>query len=192
MIIFAQFYFSDPFSSSAKTNICYILTVTLQPFNVSSMAPKTKKSTAAKPHWQLPTSAPKRARKPLSKVTESAPLDSSDEDDATVATSQLQPAKAHCLMHISWTTARTEQLLDWLEKNPVDQQKLFSDSTKDAKDEGQRKHVVKGTKSEYHKLIANFVFSVDVNKGVWDDLAVNGVNYTKSVDNYLGCCAFFF
>ena len=157
------------------------------------MAPKTKKSTAAKPHLQPPTSAPKRARKPSSKVTESAPLDSSDEDDATVATSQLQPAtsKARRLMRISWTTARTERLLDWLEENPVDRQKLFSDSTKDAKDEGRRKRVAKGTKSEYHKLIAIFVFSVDADKGVRDDFAVNGVNYTKSVDNYLGRYAFF-
>ena len=71
-------HFLDLFSSSTKTNIRYILTVTLQPFNMSSMALKTKKSTATKPHLQPPTSAPKRARKPSSKVTESAPLDSSD------------------------------------------------------------------------------------------------------------------
>jgi hypothetical protein len=88
-------------------------------------------------------------------------------------------------------TARTEQLLDWLEENPVDRQNLFSDSTKDAKDEGQRKHVAKGTKSEFHKLIAFFFISVDVNKEVHDDFAVNGGNYTKSVDNYLGRYAFF-
>ena len=58
---------------------------------------------------------------------------SSNKEDAT---SLPQPAKvsAH---HISWMTARTEQLLDWLEENPADQQKLFSDSTKDdAKDKG--------------------------------------------------------
>jgi hypothetical protein len=97
-----------------------------------------------------------------------------------------QPAKARRMMRISWTTARTKRLLDWLEVNPVDRQKLFSDSTKDAKDEGRRKHVAKGTKSEFHKLIANYIFSVDNDKGVRDDFAANSVNYTKSVDNYLG------
>ena len=82
--------------------------------------------------------------------------------------------------------ARTKRLLDWLEENPVDWHKLFSDSTKDAKDEGQRKGVAKGMKSKFHRLIAAFVFSVDANKDVQDDFAVNGGNYTKSVDNYLG------
>ena len=85
-----------------------------------------------------------------------------------------------------WPGPRTEWLLDWLEENPVDQHKLFSGSMKDVKDEGQRKHVVKGTKSEFHKLIAIFVFSVDADKDVWDDFAANAGNYTKSVDNYLG------
>ena len=61
----------------------------------------------------------------------------------------------------------------------MDRQKLFSDSTKDAKDEGRRKHVAKGTKSEFHKLIAIYVFSVDTDNRVPDDFAV-------SVDNYLG------
>ena len=140
-----------------------------QPFNMSLMTPK-------------------KSTKPQSMVTESAPLDSSDEEDTT---SQLLPAKAHRMMHISWTTAQTEWLLDWLEENPVNWQKLFSDSTKDAKDEGWQKHVAKGTKSEFHKLIAFFVFSVDVDKEVWDDFAVNGGNYTKSIDNYLGQYIFF-
>lgn len=68
----------------------------------------------------------------------------------------------------------------------MDRQKLFSDSTKDAKDEGRRKRVAKGTKGEFHKLIAIYVFSVDADKGVRDDFAANSGNYTKSVDNYLG------
>jgi len=82
--------------------------------------------------------------------------------------------------------ARTERLLDWLEENPVDWHKLFSDSTKDAKDEGQQKHVAKGTKSEFHKLIATHVFSADGDKVVQDDFAANPGSYTKSVDNYIG------
>jgi hypothetical protein len=140
------------------------------------MAPKAKKgAAAAKPQ---PGSAPKRARKPSSKVVESASLDSSGEEDTT-----MPPAKVR---HTSWMTARTEQLLDWLEENPVNRHKLFSDSTKDAKDEGRRKCVAKGTKSEFHKLIAIYVFSADADKVVREDFAANAGNYMKSVDNYLG------
>ena len=36
-----------------------------------------------------------------------------------------------------------------------------------------------------------FVFSVDANKGVQSNFAANPVNYTKSVDNYLGRYIFF-
>jgi hypothetical protein len=124
-----------------------------------AMPPKTKKgAAAAKPPPTSADSAPKRARKPSSKVTQSGPIDFSDEEDAM---SQLQPAKVRRMMRISWTTTRMVWLLDWLEENPVDRQKLFSDSTKDAKDEGRRKRIAKGTKSEFHKLIAIYVFSID-------------------------------
>jgi hypothetical protein len=169
----------------------YILThATFQRRVPTTMPPKTKKGAAAKTQPASAPSGPKRTRKPSSKVTESAPIDSSDEEDAT----SQPPAtgKVRRMMRISWTTARTERLLDWLEENPVDRQKLFSDSTKDAKDEGRRKRVAKGTKSEFHKLIAFFVFSVDADKEVREDFAVNGGNYTKSVDNYLGRYAFIF
>ena len=166
-------------------NVSFVLTVTPQPFNTLSMAPKTKKGAKADP--KPPASGLKRARKPSSKVTETATYESSDEDVAT-----SQPVKVRHMMRISWTTARTERLLDWLEENPMDRQKLFSDSTKDAKDEGRRKRVAKGTKGEFHKLIANYVFSADADKGVRDDFAENSGKYTKSVDNYLGRYVFCF
>ena len=134
------------------------------------MGPKPKNSVAAKPQ--------KQPWKPSSKVLESAHIDSSDEENAST-----QPAKVR---HTSWTTAGTECLLDWLDENPVNRRKLFSDSMKDAKDEGWRKRVSKGTKSEFHKLIAMFVFTVDADKEVREDFAANPGNYTKSVDNYLG------
>ena len=103
-------------------------------------------------------------------------MDSTDEDGAP-------PSKIHC---ISWMTSRTEQLLEWLEENSSDHQKLFSDSSKDVKNEGQQKCIAKSTKSEFYKLIAIFVFSVNTDKEVQADLAANTINYTKSVDNYLG------
>ena len=138
------------------------------------MPPKPKKGAASK----KPDLAPTQTWKPSSKIVESALLNSSDDEDTTT-----QPAKVCCT---SWTTARTEQLLNWLEENLVDWHKLFSDSTKDAKDEGWQKHIAKGTKSKLHKLIAPYVFSVDADKDVQDDFAANLGNYTKSVDNYLG------
>ena len=76
------------------------------------MAPKAKKSVSAAAKPQS-ASAPKQVQKPSSKATESVFIDSTDEEDAT---SQPPPAKAHRMMCISWTTARTEQLLDWLEE----------------------------------------------------------------------------
>jgi len=72
-----------------------------------------------------------------------------------------------------------------LYKNPKDHQKLFSDSSKDAKDEGRCKHVAKGTKSEFHKKMATFVFSVDIDANVCADFISNTNNYTKSVNNYI-------
>lgn len=124
-----------------------------------------------------PASA-KRARKPSSKVIESAATVDSEDEETTKQRTKIR--------RTSWTTTRTERLLDWLEENPADRQKLFSDSTKDAKDEGRRKRVAKGTKSEFHKLIATYVFSIDDDETIRADFAVNATNYTKSVDNYLG------
>ena len=78
-----------------------------------------------------------------------------------------------------------EWLLDWLEENPEDHQKLYSDSSKDAKEEGQCKHVAKGMKSKFYKLIATFVFSINDGANICADFHSNIVNYMKSVDNYI-------
>ena len=144
----------------------------------TTMAPKVKKSTASEAEPTSRPALPKRVRKLTLKVAESAPTDTTDEEDTAIQRTKIR--------RTSWTPARTERLLDWLEENPADRQKLFSDSSKDAKDEGRRKRVAKGTKSEFHKLIATYVFSVDANKDVRADFVVNVGNYTKSVDNYLG------
>jgi hypothetical protein len=77
-----------------------------------------------------PRSTKKRTRKPTSKVVESAAIEFSDDEDHDTATQRTKVRRT------SWTPARSERLLDWLEENPADHQKLFSDSTKDAKDEG--------------------------------------------------------
>ena len=99
----------------------------------------------------------------------------------TAATSQGPPYDAHLL----------DNCLDWVASwlvggEPCGLAKTFFWLYKRCQGWGWRKCVAKGTKSEFHKFIAFFVFSVDVDKEVWDDFAVNGGNYTKSIDNYLG------
>lgn len=124
--------------------------------------------------------AKKRVRKPSAKAAASSPsADSSSGDEDTRA------GKRPKARRIVWNAERTERLLDWLEENPGERQKLFSDSSKDAKDEGRRKRVAKSTKSEFHKMIAGAVFSVDLDAGVRADYRDNPTNYTKSVDNYI-------
>jgi hypothetical protein len=125
---------------------------------------------------------PKRIRKPTAKAADSPSVDSSSDDEGAKPSKLRKRPKAR---RVLWNGNRTERLLDWLEENPNDRQKLFSDSSKDAKDEGRRKHVAKGTKSEFHKMIAAAVFSVDPDADVRADFRDNPVNYTKSVDNYI-------
>ena len=148
-LIFGKFIFKLCYKNVLTVNKCDTTfqhsTCVTWPFNLFVMPPKTKKGPTSKPQSLF---VPKWAQKPSSKVIKSATINSSDKEDPN---SQLQSTK---VCHISWTTARTEQLLDWLEEDPVDQHKLFSDSTKDAKDEGWRKCVAKGTKSEFHRLMA--------------------------------------
>ena len=131
---------------------------------------------------------PKRTRKRMAKALHLDSESSSDSEEPGPQSGK-RPPKARCIL---WTVARTERLLDWLNENPEDCQKLFSDSSKDAKNEGRRKHVAKGTKSEFHKMIATFVFSVDPDPDIRADFAINTINYTKSVDNYIIRWAVFF
>ena len=59
--------------------------------------------------------------------------ESSSDSEEPGPQSGKRPPKARCIL---WTTVRTKRLLDWLNENPEDCQKLFSDSSKNAKDEG--------------------------------------------------------
>ena len=93
---------------------------------------------------------------------------------------------------VHWNAARTEQLLDWLDKNPKECQKLFSDSSKDAKDEGWWKCVAKSMKLEYHKMIVAYIFPVDsdpkvranfhANPGCCNSLLIAGSGHTCNKD----------
>lgn len=82
--------------------------------------------------------------------------------------------------------SRTDRLLDWLESNPSDRQKLFSDSARDAKEENRPRHVARGAKSEFHTKIALYVFSVDTDARVRKEVVTNVNKYAKAVENRLG------
>ena len=82
--------------------------------------------------------------------------------------------------------SRTDRLLDWLNENPSDHQKLFSDSAQDAKDEGHTQRKAKGAKSSFHLKMAESIFSVDKDPKIRKDFAANPTKYAKSVENRIG------
>lgn len=85
----------------------------------------------------------------------------------------------------------TYRLLDWLDKNSADHQKLFSDSLHDAWIEGRKWCVAKGGKSHFYAKIVATVFSVDAKVEVWEDFKVNPDKYAKSVKNWISMYIFF-
>ncbi|KAH9024121.1 hypothetical protein EDB84DRAFT_1238971, partial [Lactarius hengduanensis] len=84
---------------------------------------------------------------------------------------------------VQWDDPRTEQLVDWLEDNPEDRQKLFSDSSHDTKQENRPRRVAKGSKSTFHTKMADYIFSVDVDARVRVDVKEDVKKYSKAVEN---------
>jgi len=90
--------------------------------------------------------------------------------------------------HVTWNSLCTDRLVEWLKNNVEDRQRLFSDSAQDAK---KQKHRIltakKSGKTDFHVKMANYIFSVNNNLKVRDDLRVNGVvKYVKAVENRIG------
>ncbi|KAH9061039.1 hypothetical protein EDB87DRAFT_1542508, partial [Lactarius vividus] len=79
----------------------------------------------------------------------------------------------------------TDWLVDWLEDNPEDCQKLFSDSSHDAKKENRPCHVAKGSKSIFHNKMAEYIFSVDVDARVHVEVKEDIKKYSKAVENWI-------
>ncbi|KAH9007004.1 hypothetical protein EDB86DRAFT_2824147 [Lactarius hatsudake] len=82
-----------------------------------------------------------------------------------------------------WGNTRTERLIDWLEDNPEDRQKLFSDSSHDAKKENRLRRVAKGAKSVFYAKMAEYVFSVDGDASVHVEVKEDIKKYSKAVRN---------
>ncbi|KAH9023020.1 hypothetical protein EDB84DRAFT_1254982, partial [Lactarius hengduanensis] len=84
---------------------------------------------------------------------------------------------------ILWDDIRTERLVDWLEDNPEDRQKLFSDSSHDAKQENRPRRVAKGSKSAFHVKMAEYIFCVDADLKVREEIKGDTKKYAKAVEN---------
>ena len=98
-----------------------------------------------------------------------------DEDDAAVADPKGR------IPRITWNLPRTDRLVKWLENNVEDCQKLFSDSVQDAKEGKRRRRTAKAC---IHVKMADYVFSVDEDVGIRDDVKVRGAkDYAKVVEN---------
>jgi hypothetical protein len=95
------------------------------------------------------------------------------------------PGDANCSGPcILWDAPRTDRLIEWLENNVEDHQRLFSDSAKDAKKQKCRVQTAKNTKTGFHLKMAEYIFSVDDDVRVRDDLKAHGPKkYVKTVEN---------
>jgi hypothetical protein len=90
------------------------------------------------------------------------------------------------ILRIMWNEPCTERLVKWLEDNVKDRQRLFSDLAQDAKEEKCHPRTAKGGKVIFHTKIANYVFSVDEDPRVQDDMKVYGAQYfAKAVENHI-------
>jgi hypothetical protein len=89
-------------------------------------------------------------------------------------------------LRVDWDAPRTNRLLDWLDQNVADRNRLFSDSTAAAKEENRRKHVAKGSKTRYHEAIAKAVFDCDAEDAelrAWH--CQEPAKFVGSVTNYI-------
>ncbi|KAJ7689861.1 hypothetical protein B0H17DRAFT_936705, partial [Mycena rosella] len=84
---------------------------------------------------------------------------------------------------IKWSDPRIEHVINWLETKIVDCQKLFSDSSKEAAEEGKKKRVAKGSKSVYYTVMAKAVFSVDHDDKLCDVVQMKLDELRKSIGN---------
>jgi hypothetical protein len=105
----------------------------------------------------------------------------------SIPPADVEPPSSSAPMKVYWDKdpTRTDRLLDWLEQNTEDRQKLFSDSAQDMKESDRRRRVAKGSKMVFYTKIALYVFSVDQSAEVREDFLKNAAKYGKSVENRL-------
>lgn len=112
-----------------------------------------------------------------------APLPVANDSDEEVEVLETRTSKR---LVVKWDEDRTNRLLDWLDQNPDDRNRLFSDSTVTAKQEGRRKVTAKGNKARYHDALAKAVFeSPEEEPSLRDWYLKEPAKFTTSVVNYL-------
>ena len=117
--------------------------------------------------------------KPSSKARGRAKQTSDDDKDTT--------GDLKAVSCVAWNEQRIEQLVEWLENNVKECQRLFSDSAQDAKEEKCRPHTARSGKTHFHIKMAEYIFSVDESAKIRDDLRENGVaKFAKAVENWIG------
>jgi len=86
---------------------------------------------------------------------------------------------------IMWDNQHTKQLVSWLENNVENCQRLFSDLAQDAKEDKYCCCTAKNVKPTFHVKMAQYIFLVDEDTQVRDDLKVHGTKYAKAVENHI-------
>ena len=90
-------------------------------------------------------------------------------------------------LRIMWNANCTDRLVEWLEDNVEDRQRLFSDSAQDAKEQNRRPRTAKGSKMSFHVKMAKYILLIDKDEKVRDDVRANGGRkYAKAVENRIG------
>ena len=102
-----------------------------------------------------------------------------DEEDAAGDSKESKS-----IFHVQWNLRRTERLVDWLENNVEDHQRLFSNLAQDAKAEKRPCITAKGVKTNFHIKIAEYVFSLDENESVRAHVEEHGgKKFVKAIEN---------
>jgi len=90
-------------------------------------------------------------------------------------------------LHIMWNVNCTNQLVEWLEDNIEDHQRLFSDSAQDTKEQNCCPCTAKGSKTSFYIKMAEYILLIDKDKKVRDNIRANRERkYTKAVENCIG------
>jgi len=94
---------------------------------------------------------------------------------------------------ISWGDEHTDHMLNWLDQNPLDWARLFSDSIGATKAEGCKTTKAKGSKATFHMAITKVVFSLPFKPTtVHASYTTNMKKYANSVAKCLTWLVFIF
>jgi hypothetical protein len=175
--VVSEFFFGVTWHPSPSTSCSFLSFIPpvspafFHPPRFPPMAPRplTSRATSSR-------SSNARGKRRGSQLRQATSVHPSDDDEAA-------PSKGPQRVH--WNDPRTNLLIDWLQDNPDDRHRLFSDSVQNAKNENRARRVAKGVKSVFHAKIARFVFSLDPDEGVRADLDKDLSKYTKAVENRL-------